>query len=112
MFLIIGVLGGCIGLVASVSPDLMQLFNASDEVLLTGLVAAFVGLLAVYFVSYKVCVGFISGRNTEFLPQCARADIESAPTCVGGSPAGEQCSPLQGRLYNKKSCVLLRTQDF
>lgn len=45
------------GLVASVSPDLMQLFNASDEVLLTGLVAAFVGLLAVYFVSYKVCVG-------------------------------------------------------
>ena len=46
LFLIIGVLGGCIGLVASVSPDLMQLFNASDEVLLTGLVAAFVGLLA------------------------------------------------------------------
>lgn len=57
LFLIIGVLGGCFGLVASVSPDLMQLFNASDEVLLTGLVAAFVGLLAVYFVSYKVCVG-------------------------------------------------------
>ena len=49
LFLIIGVLGGLIGLVASVSPDLMQLFNASDEVLLTGLVAAFVGLLAVYF---------------------------------------------------------------
>ena len=31
LFLILGVLGGCIGLVASVSPDLMQLFNASDE---------------------------------------------------------------------------------
>lgn len=127
LFLIIGVLGGCFGLVASVSPDLMQLFNASDEVLLTGLVAAFVGLLAVYFVSYKVCAwGFISGRNTEFLPQCALADMESAPTCVCGgvpsprrtlplscgSPAGEQCSPLQGRRYSKKSCVLLRTQDF
>ena len=56
LFLIIGVLGGCFGLVVSVSPDLMQLFNAPDEVLLTGLVAAFVGLLAVYFVSYKICV--------------------------------------------------------
>ena len=56
-------LGGCIGLVASVSPDLMQLFNASDEVLLTGLVAAFVGLLAVYFVSYKVCVGIYKRKE-------------------------------------------------
>ena len=63
LFLIIGVLGGCIGLVASVSPDLMQLFNASDEVLLTGLVAAFVGLLAVYFVSYKVCVGIYKRKE-------------------------------------------------
>lgn len=63
LFLIIGVLGGCIGLVASVSPDLMQLFNASDEVLLTGLVAAFVGLLAVYFVSYKVCVGIYNRKE-------------------------------------------------
>lgn len=63
MFLIIGVLGGCIELVASVSPDLMQLFNASDEVLLTGLVAAFVGLLAVYFVSYKVCVGIYKRKE-------------------------------------------------
>lgn len=63
LFLIIGVLGGCIGLVASVSPDLMQLFNASDEVLLTGLVAAFVGLLAVYFVSYKVCVGIYKRKK-------------------------------------------------
>lgn len=63
LFLIIGVLGGCIGLVASVSPDLTQLFNASDEVLLTGLVAAFVGLLAVYFVSYKVCVGIYKRKE-------------------------------------------------
>ena len=63
LFLIIGVLGGCFGLVASVSPDLMQLFNASDEVLLTGLVAAFVGLLAVYFVSYKVCVGIYKRKE-------------------------------------------------
>ena len=63
LFLILGVLGGCIGLVASVSPDLMQLFNASDEVLLTGLVAAFVGLLAVYFVSYKVCVGIYKRKE-------------------------------------------------
>ena len=63
LFLIFGVLGGCIGLVASVSPDLMQLFNASDEVLLTGLVAAFVGLLAVYFVSYKVCVGIYKRKE-------------------------------------------------
>ena len=63
LFLIIGVLGGCIGLVVSVSPDLMQLFNASDEVLLTGLVAAFVGLLAVYFVSYKVCVGIYKRKE-------------------------------------------------
>ena len=63
LFLIIGVLGGCIGLVASVSPDLMQLFNAPDEVLLTGLVAAFVGLLAVYFVSYKVCVGIYKRKE-------------------------------------------------
>ena len=63
LFLIIGVLGGCIGLVASVSPDLMQLFNASDEVLLAGLVAAFVGLLAVYFVSYKVCVGIYKRKE-------------------------------------------------
>lgn len=31
LFLIIGVLGGCFGLVASVSPDLMQLFNASTK---------------------------------------------------------------------------------
>ena len=61
--LILGVLGGCIGLVASVSPDLMQLFNASDEVLLAGLVAAFVGLLAVYFVSYKVCVGIYKRKE-------------------------------------------------
>ena len=60
---ILGVLGGCIGLVASVSPDLMQLFNAPDEVLLTGLVAAFVGLLAVYFVSYKVCVGIYKRKE-------------------------------------------------
>ena len=64
LFLIIGVLGGCIGLVASVSPDLMQLFNASDEVLLAGLVAAFVGLLAVNFVSYKVCEGI--NKRKEF----------------------------------------------
>lgn len=63
LFLIIGVLGGCFGLVASVSPDLMQLFNASDEVLLTGLVAAFVGLLAVHFVSYKVCVGIYKRKE-------------------------------------------------
>ena len=63
LFLILGVLGGCIGLVASASPDLMQLFNASDEVLLTGLVAAFVGLLAVYFVSYKVCVGIYKRKE-------------------------------------------------
>ena len=63
LFLILGVLGGCIGLVASVSPDLMQLFNASDEVLLTGLVAAFVGLLAVYFASYKVCVGIYKRKE-------------------------------------------------
>ena len=63
LFLIIGVLGGCIGLVASVSPDLMQLFNAPDEVLLAGLVAAFVGLLAVYFVSYKVCVGIYKRKE-------------------------------------------------
>ena len=63
LFLILGVLGGCIGLVASVSPDLMQLFNAPDEVLLTGLVAAFVGLLAVYFVSYKVCVGIYKRKE-------------------------------------------------
>lgn len=63
LFLILGVLGGCIGLVASVSPDLMQLFNASDEVLLTGLVTAFVGLLAVYFVSYKVCVGIYKRKE-------------------------------------------------
>ena len=63
LFLIIGVLGGCFGLVTSVSPDLMQLFNASDEVLLTGLVAAFVGLLAVYFVSYKVCVGIYKRKE-------------------------------------------------
>lgn len=63
LFLIIGVLSGLIGLVASVSPDLMQLFNASDEVLLTGLVAAFVGLLAVYFVSYKVCVGIYKRKE-------------------------------------------------
>ena len=42
---------------------LMQLFNASDEVLLTGLVAAFVGLLAVYFVSYKVCVGIYKRKE-------------------------------------------------
>ena len=49
--------------VASVSPDLMQLFNASDEVLLTGLVAAFVGLLAVYFASYKVCVGIYKRKE-------------------------------------------------
>ena len=55
--------GGCFGLVASVSPDLMQLFNASDEVLLTGLVAAFVGLLAVYFVSYKICVGIYKRKE-------------------------------------------------
>ena len=63
LFLIIGLLGGCIGLAASVSPDLMQLFNAPDEVLLTGLVAAFVGLLAVYFVSYKVCVGIYKRKE-------------------------------------------------
>jgi len=63
LFLIIGVLGGCFGLVASVSPDLMQLFNAPDEVLLAGLVAAFVGLLAVYFVSYKVCVGIYKRKE-------------------------------------------------
>ena len=63
LFLILGVLGSCIGLVASVSPDLMQLFNAPDEVLLTGLVAAFVGLLAVYFVSYKVCVGIYKRKE-------------------------------------------------
>ena len=42
---------------------LEQLFNASDEVLLTGLVAAFVGLLAVYFVSYKVCVGIYKRKE-------------------------------------------------
>lgn len=42
---------------------LLQLFNASDEVLLTGLVAAFVGLLAVYFVSYKVCVGIYKRKE-------------------------------------------------
>ena len=41
----------------------MQLFNASDEVLLTGLVAAFVGLLAVYFVSYQVCVGIYKRKE-------------------------------------------------
>ncbi len=74
----------------------MQLFNASDEVLLTGLVAAFAGLLAVYFVSYKVCVGFISGRNTEFLPPCARGYGIRPYVCA--APAGEQCSPLQEAL--------------
>lgn len=34
-----------------------------DEVLLAGLVAAFVGLLAVYFVSYKVCVGIYKRKE-------------------------------------------------
>ena len=111
LFLIIGVLGGCIGLVASVSPDLMQLFNASDEVLLTGLVAAFVGLLAVYFVSYKVCVG-IYKRKEYSVPAAMCPGGYGIRPYVCGSPAGEQCSPLQGRLYNKKSCALLRTQDF
>ena len=48
--------------------------------------------------------------GAELLP--VRADMESAPMCVCGFPAGEQCSPLQGRLYSKKSCALLRTQDF
>ena len=56
LFLIVGVLGGCFGLVATVSPDLMQLFNAPDEVLLLWLAAGFAGMLAVYFISYKVCV--------------------------------------------------------
>ena len=41
----------------------MQAVQCSDEVLLTGLVAAFVGLLAVYFVSYKVCVGIYKRKG-------------------------------------------------
>lgn len=63
LFLIIGVLGGCFGLIAATSPDLMQIFLAPDEVLLTGLVTAFVGLLAAYFVSYKVCVGIYKRKE-------------------------------------------------
>ena len=63
LFLIIGVLGGCFGLIAAASPDLMQIFLAPDEVLLSGLIAAFVGLLAAYFVSYRVCVGIYKRKE-------------------------------------------------
>ena len=63
MFLIVGVLAGCIGIIISVSPALMRVFTAPDEVILLGLAAVFAGMLAVYFLSYRVCIGIYKRKS-------------------------------------------------
>lgn len=57
LFLIVGVLAGCVGLLIGLSDKASAFFTAPDEVILPLLAVFFVVMLAVYGVSYKVCVG-------------------------------------------------------
>lgn len=63
LFLIFGVLAGCGGLIIGLSPALSQFFTAPDEVILPWIAAAFAGMLMLYFVSYKICVGIYTRKE-------------------------------------------------
>ena len=67
LFLIIGVLGGCFWAGRFRLARFDAAVQCLRQVLRDGLVAAFVGCCGV-FVTIRYAWGFISGRNTEFLP--------------------------------------------